>query len=233
MANLRKARESLLLAFSDNLIDDVEFSLLYDVNNSQNDYPYWVYNKFNLEHLDDAECWSEFRFLNNDIYRLKDALEIPDLLRTYNRLAVDGIKALCIFLRRFAYLCRYSNFIVRFGRAVPGYSIISSKVMDRIYNRFSYLLEDFNLPFLTPTKLEEYCRAIKRKGAALDNCFGFIDGTIRPICRPTVNQRMLYNGVGKMYLIFALLTNAKICLYGNITSQYFDCKPPSLENYFR
>ena len=34
MADLRKTRESLLLAFSDNLIDDVEFSLLYDVNNS-------------------------------------------------------------------------------------------------------------------------------------------------------------------------------------------------------
>ena len=36
-----------------------------------------------------------------------------------------------------------------------------------------------------------------------------------------------------MYLICALLTSAKTCLYSNITSQYFDCKPPSLENYFR
>ena len=124
MANLRKTRESLLLAFSDNLIDHVEFSLLYDVNNSRNDYTYWVYNKFNLEHVDDAECWSEFRFLKNDIYRLKDALEIPDVLRTYNRLAVDGIETLCIFLKRFEYSCRYSDFIVRFGRAVPDYSII-------------------------------------------------------------------------------------------------------------
>ena len=265
---------------------------------------------------------------------------------------------LCVFfLKRFAYPCRYSDFIVRFGRGVPDYSIISSTVMDRICNRFSYLLEDFNLPFLTPIKLEEYCSAIKRKGAALDNCFGFIDGAVRPICRPTVNQSMLYNGhkkihalkfrsvlipngiianiyrpiegkrhdcallrlsdllakleqyaistneislclygdpaypirmhlqyqfrsialspqqiafnksmsqvrtavewvfrditkwwaftdfkknlklnlsaVGKMYLICALLTNAKTSLYGNITSQYFDCKPPSLENYFR
>ena len=155
MANLRKTRESLLLAFSDNLIDDVEFSLLYDVNNSRNDYPYWVYNKFNVEHLDDAEYWSGFRFLKNDIYRLKDALEIPDVLRTNNRLAVDGIEALCIFLKRFAYPCRYSDFIVRFGRAVPDYSIISSTGMDRIYNRFSYLLEEFNLPFLTPVKLEQ------------------------------------------------------------------------------
>ena len=73
--------------------------------------------------------------------------------------------------------------------------------MDRIYNRLSYLLEDFNLPFLTPIKLEEYCRAIKRKGAALHNFFGFIDGTVRPICRPTVNQRMLYNGHKKIHAL--------------------------------
>ena len=25
-------------------------------------------------------------------------------------------------------------------------------------------------------------------------CFGFIDGTVRPICRPKQNQRIVYNG---------------------------------------
>ena len=28
----------------------------------------------------------------------------------------------------------------------------------------------------------------------LDNCWGFIDGTVRPLCRPGENQRILYNG---------------------------------------
>jgi len=28
----------------------------------------------------------------------------------------------------------------------------------------------------------------------LDNCWGFIDDTFRPIARPSVNQRMMYNG---------------------------------------
>ena len=32
------------------------------------------------------------------------------------------------------------------------------------------------------------------KGAALNNCFGFVDGTGCPICRLGENQRMLYNG---------------------------------------
>ena len=38
--------------------------------------------------------------------------------------------------------------------------------------------------------------------------------------------------IGKMYLVCALLTNARTCLYGNITSEYFRLDPPSLEEYF-
>ena len=39
-----------------------------------------------------------FRFYKNYIYRLKNALQIPDIVRTYNRLAVNGEEALCTFL---------------------------------------------------------------------------------------------------------------------------------------
>ena len=28
----------------------------------------------------------------------------------------------------------------------------------------------------------------------MDNCFGFIDGTVRPISKPGQNQRVVYNG---------------------------------------
>jgi hypothetical protein len=343
------------MSYDLNFIDADEFLLLYDINSSRNDYPYWNYEKFNLDDMDDDETWSEFRFKKNDIYRLKSALEIPDYIRTYNRLRVKGEEALCIMLRRFAYPCRYYEFITRFGRPVPDYCIIFYDVMERIFGRFNHLLEDFNLPFLLPQKLEEYAMAITRRGAALDNCFGFIDGTVRPICRPGRDQEVVYNGhkkvhslkfqsvalpnglianmfgplegkrhdcallrlsnllpkldrhafgmngnplclygdpayplrvhlqspypnpttaqqaaynksmshvrvsvewlfaditnwwafidfkkklklnlsaVGKFYLTCALLTNARTCLYGNVTSQYFEIDPPSLEDYF-
>ena len=38
--------------------------------------------------------------------------------------------------------------------------------------------------------------------------------------------------VGKMYIVCALLHNAMTCLYGNTTSTYFDCEPPTVEEYF-
>ena len=42
---------------------------------------------------------------------------------------------------------------------------------------------------------------LHRKGAALDNCWGFVDGTVRPICRPGRMQRVLYNGHKKVHAL--------------------------------
>ena len=49
------------------------------------------------------------------------------------------------------------------------------------------------------SKLEEYAQATSYGEAAFKNCFGFIDGTVRPICRPDQNQREVYNGHNKVY----------------------------------
>ena len=38
--------------------------------------------------------------------------------------------------------------------------------------------------------------------------------------------------VGKMYIVSALLNNARYCFYGTITSDYFECNPPIIEEYF-
>ena len=53
---------------------------------------------------------------------------------------------------------------------------------------------EWNNTLLNPPLLESYARSIDSKGSPLPNCFGFIDGTVRPICRPEQNQRVVYNG---------------------------------------
>ena len=358
MAGLRETRQFLLMAYQDDMIDDEDFAFLYDINRSTNpDFPYWTYQPFDLDKMDDSECWNEFRFLKSDVFRLCDALQMPDYIRTYNRMRVCGVEALCIFLRRFSYPIRYADMMHRFGgRPVPELCVITNHVMDFIYEKWKHLLDDFNLPFMQPTDLEDYCRAIHAKGAFLDSCFGFVDGTLRPISRPGRDQNTVYNGhkkthgikfqsvvvpngliahmygpvegkrhdvrmlamsnllpklqlhahntlgnplciygdpayqiqvhlqapfrnvnltplqqafntsmssvrvsvewlfgdivnwfkfidfkkqlqlylspIGKMYLVCAILTNSRTCLYGNLTSSYFNCEPPSLEEYF-
>ena len=56
-----------------------------------------------------------------------------------------------------------------------------------------------------------------RERAALDNCYGFIDGTVRPIGRPQDNQRVVYNSHKRLHAIkFQSLT----VQYGMIAQTY-------------
>ena len=55
-------------------------------------------------------------------------------------------------------------------------------------------ITEWNNSILNPVALQTYADCIQQMGAPLDNCFGFIDGTVRPIARPGLNQRVLYNG---------------------------------------
>lgn len=109
-------------------------------------------------------------------------------------MVVDSVEALCICLKRFAYPCRYADLIPRFGRPVPQLCMTTKTIVDDLYERHSHLFQDLNQPWLSPENLQEYATAIHNKGAALNNCWGFVDGTVRPICRPKRNQRAVYNG---------------------------------------
>ena len=99
-----------------------------------------------------------------------------------------------MLLKRMTYPCRYSDMIYRFGRPVPVLSVVTNQVLDYIYDVHSHRITQWNDQILNPVALQSYADAISRKGAALENCFGFVDGTVRPICRPKENQRVVYNG---------------------------------------
>ena len=58
-----------------------------------------------------------------------------------------------------------------------------------------------NQRWLSRPHLQTFTEIIKEKGAALQNCWGFIDGTVRPISRPGRNQRVMYNGHKKVHSI--------------------------------
>ena len=99
-----------------------------------------------------------------------------------------------MLLRRFAYPCRYSDLMSRFGRPVPEISVISKEVMEYIYNIHHHRLTTCNDLLLNYVSLQAYADAVFLKGAPLENCFGFIDGTVRPISRPGEHQRLVYSG---------------------------------------
>lgn len=353
---LQSARNILVLAYADDVIDDEEFLLLHEQNLSRQLFPYWKFNRFDLDTWDNVQCNSELRFKKEDIFRLYNVLEIPEKVICEQRSICSGIEALCILLKRLAFPCRYVDMVTTFGRSQFELCLIFNKALDYVYDNHHHRLDNFNQPILQPQALKLYADKINAKGAPLDNCFGFIDGTVCAISRPKINQRVVYNGhkrvhalkfqsialpngligslqgpyegrrhdstmlfqsgvlrdmqvnafyngdpfciygdyayplsvhiqtpfqganltqdqhsynsrmktvrvsvewlfgdiknyfkfidwrkvlkiglspVGKQFLVSGLLQNAKTCLYGNITSDFFDLEPPTLEEYFQ
>ena len=128
-----------------------------------------------------------------DIPLLIDALRMPPEFVCGNGIVCHATEGLCIPLKRFAFPCHYSDMIPFFGRSVPEFSIISNEITDWLYTNHGHRVTHWNHDILNPAVLVVYATAINNKGAALENCFGFIDGTVRPISRPIINQTAVYN----------------------------------------
>ena len=111
------------------------------------------------------------------------------------------MEALCILLQRLAYPCRYSDMLPRFGRPVPVLSIISHQVLDYVYDVHSHRITQWNREILSPQDLQLYSDAIAAQGTALNNCFGFVDGTLCPICRPGEHQGAVYNSHKRVHAL--------------------------------
>ena len=147
----------------------------------------------NFDAMDETECRAEFRFAKTDLPLHVHALGIPDQFTCAQRTVCDGMEGLCMVLRRMAYPCSYSDLIPPFGRPVPVLSMICNRVVDFLFDSHVHLITRWNPQLLDPASPQMHCDAIFRKGAPLDNCFGFIDGTVHPGCRPGEQQRVLYN----------------------------------------
>ena len=66
-----KLQEAISLAYDCNIINDLEYVVVYDASKPKNpDIPYFIYEDFNLNEMSDDECKAEFRFYENDIYNL-------------------------------------------------------------------------------------------------------------------------------------------------------------------
>ena len=202
MASFRATRELLLLSLDEEIVNEEEFLLLYDANTSTNlEFLHHQYDRFSLQDKETSECTAEFRFDKCDIPILADALRIPPKFKCPNGTVCDGIEGLCILLKRFAYPCRYSDMLPIFGRAVPELSMVCNVLTEWMYDEHGHRITNWNHNILSPIALQTYADVIHHKGAPLANCFGFVDGTVRPICQPGNNQRIVYNGHKRVHAL--------------------------------
>ena len=80
-------------------------------------------------------------------------------------------------------------------------------------------------PWFTAERLQEFAAAVEAK-CPLPNVWGFIDGTVRPMSRPIVGQRMFYIGHKRVYALKfqrVVVPNGLIAhLYGPVEGRHHD-----------
>ena len=84
---------------------------------------------------------------------------------------------------------------------------------------------------LTPL-MQEYNTSVSSVRVSVEWLFGDITNSNKFLSFEK-NLKICLSSVGKMYVLCALLQNAKTCLHCNQTSHYFGLEPPVLEEYFQ
>jgi hypothetical protein len=150
--------------------------------------------------------------------RLKNAMGLPETIIVKERYRVTSLDSLCILLRRMAYPIRYATMSEEFGRSVSAICCIFLHMVEIISNKYNQLIYFDRRVF---GKVEIFKRKILEAGSVVEGIWGFIDGTVRPCCRPVRNQRPLFNGHKRTHAIkfqSILTPDGLICsLYGATT----------------
>lgn len=169
----------LLVAHDEGDLDDEELVIFYEyMLAGPPPIPHRNYARFDINRYTDEECITSFRFQKPDLAFLATAMRLPERFVCKNGTVACRMEGLCMFLRRLAYPNRLTDIISMFGRSKSELIMIFSCVVDFIFDQHHSLLTTLDVPWLTAEKLEEMASAVHEKGAALENAWGFVDGTV-------------------------------------------------------
>ena len=94
----------------------------------------------------------------------------------------------------------------------------------------AHLQGPFKHGVLTP-QMEEYNAAMSAVKSSVEWLLGDVVNSFK-FNDFKKNLKLFLSCVGKMYVVSVILRNAATCLYGNLTSTYFDLPSPRLDDYF-
>ena len=142
--------------------------------------------RLQVDMLSDEDFVKFFRFSRQDFDKLLVGLKFPANVKLEDRSKVSGTECLMILLRRLAYPARYCDLGHIFGRSNTAMSLIFNHALDHIYEKCKHLLA-FDWERLDTAYLEDMCAINRRAGSLLPDCVGYIEGTVRPICKSSRN----------------------------------------------
>ena len=138
----------------------------------------------------DDELRGSFRFGRDAIAELLGLLGFPDVLRSASGRRFGGEEAFLLLFRRLGGRERGLELAQVFGRSPPAISEINNLALDHVFMHDAPAMRleiwEEHLPAFASVLRERVCPE--------GHCFGFIDGTMFTICRPTTGQEAMYNG---------------------------------------
>ncbi|KAE8216896.1 hypothetical protein CF319_g8875 [Tilletia indica] len=136
-----------------------------------------------------------FRLQPHEFTAIHTALRLPTSIETTTRDQCES-KTCLLLLLAFLGGARLSTLARTFRRSEGSCSRIIQATATAIDDQWSSLLDitSAHNHILTPSRLRQYANVAEKQGCPLKGVWGFIDGTVRPIARPTRGQRNFYSG---------------------------------------
>lgn len=182
--------------------EDIEELILHNVVGVENSSTP-IEPVFDFDNIIDEQFYvNNFRFTKNDLRRLRNVLRIPQKIVTETRNTVDGQLALCILLKRLSYPNRLIDLEGFFNYKSQSLSQIITATANFIVENHGHLLDNLSAhQWLDRNRYQLYAQSIRNMGGAVPNCWGFIDGTVRQICRPSIHQEDYYSGHKRVHCV--------------------------------
>jgi hypothetical protein len=157
--------------------------------------------KFNPSSLCEKYFIQHFRFSHAEMDRVILSLYdvgFPAVIKTKSRDKCSLYEAFCMTCFKFAWPMRLGTMTRVFGASTSRMSRIISALRSMLFKHFASQLKHPEL--LSLESLERFCAVVRPK-SGLSICFAFIDGTVRPMCKPSVLQGSCYNGKDRTHAL--------------------------------
>jgi hypothetical protein len=150
-----------------------------------------------------CEKWfvTHFRFSHHEMDRVVLSFlnaGLDPVVRTKARDKCSLFEAMCMMCYKYSYPGRLGTMVKLFGSSACRMSRLISALRRNVFVLCKSALMKPRL--LSLEELETFSAAVRRKGG-LSNCFGFVDGTVRPMCKPGVLQGPCYTGKDRVHAL--------------------------------
>jgi hypothetical protein len=143
-----------------------------------------------------------FRFSKDEVNTIVGLLinvaRFPEVVVTSNRDSAPLRTAFLLMCMKYAWPTRLGTMTEMFGKGTSWISRVVKALRVLMFNAFHYRLRSPRC--ISEEDLLRFSAAVNRKSGC-DVCFGFLDGTVRPVCKPKDAQAELYNGKDRVHAL--------------------------------